>query len=166
MEQAMIGALAATQPAQQDRDELMLFGQFVGNWALDLTCYLPDGTTTTERGEWSFGWILEGHAIQDVWRLPPRAESLDFGRYGTSLRLYDRNLGAWRSTWHGLHDGRVLQFVARLVDDEIVLERLEAGRTTRWIFFDITPNSFGWCNVYSEGNGWVLEQEMQVRRRD
>jgi hypothetical protein len=164
MDQAMIGALAATQPAQQDRDELMLFGQFVGSWALDLTCYLPNGTGTTEHGEWSFGWILQGHAIQDVWRVPPKAETHDFRRYGTSVRFYDREIGAWRSTWHGLHDGRVLQFLARRVDDEIVLERLEAGRTTRWIFSNITSRTFSWRNVYSDGKGWVLEQEMQLRR--
>ena len=51
----------------------MLFGLFVGEWEFDWTGYDEDGDETlTERGEWIFGWVLEGRAVQDVWIIPGR----------------------------------------------------------------------------------------------
>jgi hypothetical protein len=52
--------------------------------------------------------------------------------------------------------------------DEIVLEgSFEEGVTTRWIFSDITPDSFSWRNVDSADGGdtWTLKQEMKGRRQ-
>jgi hypothetical protein len=47
---------------------------------------------------------LEGRAIQDVWLMPERSArhpglSADRNMYGTTLRLWDPSLSAWRITW-------------------------------------------------------------------
>src|SRR5437016_14590126 len=68
-------ALGADGPAHQNTDKLMFFGQFVGNWEFDMTATKPDGSQVTGKGEWYFGWVLEGRALQDVWIFPGRGQS-------------------------------------------------------------------------------------------
>src|SRR5205823_14803511 len=82
-------ALLAAGPQSKMRDKLDLFGQFVGNWDVDIVNHLPDGRTQTVTGEWHFGWILGGAAIQDVWMAPTRAQRQAGDAligYGTTLR--------------------------------------------------------------------------------
>src|SRR5262249_8970085 len=67
----MLAALGADGPAAGFESELALFGQFVGSWELDRTEYTVDGrVASVHRGEWHFGWVLGGRAIQDVWICP------------------------------------------------------------------------------------------------
>jgi hypothetical protein len=54
------------------------------------------------RGEVHFGWILEGRAVQDVWimrseRTANVEETMNI--YGTTLRVWDLSIQAWRITW-------------------------------------------------------------------
>ncbi len=92
--------------------------------------YRPDGVKTTRHGEWQFGWILEGRAIQDVWMVPaPEAHRRGepWTGYGTTIRVYDPHLGAWRVTWNGVLTGTVMHFIARQQGGEIVLEHASSG---------------------------------------
>src|SRR5919108_2670984 len=123
----MTDALAATGPWPEHADALMLFGQFVGGWELDITLFDFDGNVRAEgRGEWWFGWVLEGRAVQDVLVRPPRAarasqEPSDFWEYGTTLRVYDASTETWRITWFSPTRGE-LQLVARADGNDIVLD--------------------------------------------
>lgn len=50
----------------------------------------------------------------------------------------------------------------------IVLEGAEpSGKLDRWVFSDMTPDSFTWTGHESvdEGGTWPLVERMQVRRR-
>ena len=168
----MLSALHATAPCPALADKLMLFGQFVGSWDLQIVYYACDGSVTRRmQGEWHFGWVLEGRAIQDVWIAPkrtPRSSGKDGEEYGATLRFYDAKLGAWRSTWIGPVKGVVRPFVAREMEDEIILDgSFVQGVGTRWIFSRITPNAFQWRAVESR-DGWKtcrLEQEMFATRQ-
>src|SRR5256885_8100986 len=95
-------ALLASGPDPKLESALRLFGQFVGNWSVDVVNHLPDGTLQRLRGEWHFGWILGGTAVQDVWMVPTRAQRDDgeaLVGYGTTLRFYDPKIDAWRIVW-------------------------------------------------------------------
>jgi hypothetical protein len=169
---AMLEALHAEGPDPALAEELMLFGQFVGSWDVDITYHRPDGSRLDLPGEWHFGWVLEGRAIQDVWMAPRRElrgkPGYELGDYGATLRFYDPGIGAWRSTWIGPYKGYVIPFIARAVGDEIVLEGSYAeGQTTRWIFSAITPDSFRWRHVDlpAGSSDEVLRQTMAARRR-
>ena len=84
------------------------------------------------------------------------------------MRFYDEGIDAWRSTWIGPRNRVVMPFLARKVGEEIVLEgSFEEGVQTRWIFSEITTDSFAWRAVDSKDNGqnWTLLQEMKARRR-
>jgi hypothetical protein len=117
------------------------------------------------QGEWHFGWVLEGRAIQDVWIAPKRslrAESKGMsGEYGATVRFYDPKIDAWRSTWIGPAKGYVLPFIARQIGEEIVLEgNFESGKSRKWIFSDITSESFKWRAIESD-DGWLTQQKVQ-----
>ena len=159
------------RPDQDLADELELFGQFVGSWDVSVTNSKPDGSAITIPAEWHFAWALGGRAIQDVWIAPSRqARERDGsdGEWGTTIRFYDPEIDAWRSTWLGPRHHVVMPFIARRIEDEIVLEgSFEEGVTTRWIFSDITSQSFSWRSVESRDGGatWTLHQQMKARRQ-
>ncbi len=100
------------------------------------SCNSP--TTASKRrrtGEWHFGWALEGRAIQDVWIVPPRGElrrgdaAANVNSYGTTLRVYDPDIDAWRIQWTDPVTQNFLQMIGRAEGDEIV--QLGRGRTAR-----------------------------------
>ena len=153
-------------------DGLALFGQFVGSWDVETTFFHPDGAIRVERrGEWHFGWVLQGRAIQDVLFSPPLGEiraGAPAVEYGTTVRLYDESTDTWQVTWHAPVARKTVSLVARAVGGEIVLDgRQRAGRPCRWVFSDITAGAFVWRGYESsdEGDTWFLDERMLVRRR-
>ena len=72
---AFVAALHSDGPAADRADKMQLYGRFIGDWEMDSTYHLPDGSTRTGHGEIHFGWALQGRAIQDVWRIPGRNAS-------------------------------------------------------------------------------------------
>src|SRR5919201_5907172 len=165
----LLDALAATGPDAALADELALFGRFVGAWDVDVTNHRDDGSTNVHRGEWLWGWILEGRAVADVWTVPPRADRNGAPplEYGATIRFYDAELGAWRVVWNGPMRGRQIVFVARPRGDEIVLEGREGDERVEWIFSEIREHEFRWRAQMSRDDGetWTLVQEMRGRRR-
>ena len=166
---SMINVLQANGPHPDLAEQLMLFGQFVGAWDVDITFIAPDGAKKEMKGEWHFGWALEGRAIVDVWIVPRRSlrSPSEHYEYGTTLRFFDPTIQAWRATWIGPEHHLVLPFIARQVGDEIILEGSFAeGELTRWIFSDVTATSFHWRAMESSDDGttWTKVQEMVGRR--
>ena len=166
---SMLEALQAHGPHPDLAEHLMLFGQFVGAWDVDVTNFEPDGTKQVRKGEWHFGWVLEGRGVMDVW-IPPRRSLRDEEtpyEYGASLRFFDPTIQSWRSTWIGPMRHLVRPFTARQVVDEIVLEgSFAAEGRIRWVFSEITATSFHWSNQESSDDGatWTTVQEMAARR--
>lgn len=150
----------------------MLFGRLVGSWDIVGRFFDPDGSVIREhRGEWHFGWVLEGRAIQDVLISPPR-EARTAGEasheYGTTLRVYDPKIAGWRVTFISTVFGATVNLVAREHEEEIWLEgRGPDGRPNRWTFSDITPDSVRWQGFISsdEGGTWVRDEEILLSRR-
>ena len=170
---AMIELLAAAGPDEERAEGLTLFGQFIGSWDIEATFFDHDGNVTRERrGEWHFGWVLQGRAIQDVLISPPIEEQRRTGaavnEYGSSFRLYDPRTDSWRVTWFPPVGGVVVDLVARQNGEGIVLEGSEPdGTLDRWAFSDITPGTFTWTGHESndEGRTWPLVERMLARRR-
>ena len=74
------------------KENLMLFGQFVGDWdILQDRSLQPDGTWTATRGELHWGWILDGRAVQDVWMWIDEKTGKLIPE-GTTVRFYDRRM--------------------------------------------------------------------------
>lgn len=164
----MLDALGARGPHPDHAGKLMLFGRFVGAWDVDGTLIAADGSRSRHRGEWLFGWVLEGRAIQDVLISPPRGASGERLEYGSTLRFYDPGQDAWQISWVTPPQRAVRRLVARPSEGGIVLEGQElSGRHLRWTFSDITGDSFTWRGFFSDdgGTSWTQDEEMLCRRR-
>jgi hypothetical protein len=140
-----------------------IFAPFIGSWELEVTWYENGKLVRTEPGEWHFSWVLEGRGIQDVWIVPSRGKTGRY-EYGTSIRFYDADAGAWRSTWIGPVHKVVCTFLARRVGGEVVLETDNSDPRLRWVFSDITADAFIWRNWREEKKDWVLQQQFIAKR--
>jgi len=164
----MIGELGADGPDPATAKPLDLFGQFVGAWELEWRGKDRAGALVSVRGELHVGWVLDGRAIQDIWRVP--LDPLDAGLmrafHGTTIRFYNPRIEAWRSTRLDPLNGRVRRFIGRSIGDSILLDGLDQDPQERWSFRDITSNSFRWRGEESIDGGetWVLNDEMYATR--
>jgi hypothetical protein len=161
-----IKGLPADGPNPDLKEKLMLFGQFVGDWDIEARYVQSDGSWVKMSGEVHFGWILGGTAIQDVW-MGRKEGSKKLTLFGTTIRFYDPKIDAWRSTWLSPIKGLVQTFIARKVDDRIVLElQNTTGYPEKWIFSQITPMSFRWHSeeTHDCGKTWLMTEEMQIRK--
>jgi hypothetical protein len=156
--------LFANEPAPRYKEQLMLFGQFVGDWEFAGVSYHADGTRSTDKGEIHFAWVLQGRAIQDLWI---EREVSDNGPkvYGSTMRFYDPKIDAWRNTWTEPSLGLVTTLIGRRIGEEIVLEGKDArGGTIHWIFSQIQPNSFHWRGERLVGDKWQIYEELDAKR--
>lgn len=150
-----------------------VYGWLVGSWELEVLRYKgADVRARRIQGEAHFGWVLEGRAIQDVWIMPRcsvRHADLDKtnNMYGTTLRVWDTAIQAWRINWINPVTWHREQQVGRRIGKDIVQVGARAdGTPTRWRFTEITANSFHWIGEALEPDGqtWNLEGEFLARR--
>ena len=168
-----LAALGADGPAADRAGKMDLYGRFVGSWDLDVTQIADDGTKRRRKGEWHFGWVLEGRGIQDVWIVPPRGElrrgdaAANVNSWGTTLRIYDLRIDAWQIQWTDPVTQSYLSMVGRKEGSDIVqLGKSPDGNLMRWSFSDITAESFRWRGEVSADRGttWRLDLEFVARR--
>lgn len=161
----MMQALVAPGRAPEIPAEADLYGWLVGSWELEVVRYLVDVRDRGIRGEAHFAWVLEGRAVQDVWIM--KAEGV-VNTYGTTFRVWDPKLEAWRVTWTNPITGWRNELIGRKSGDDLVqLGTHPDGRLIRWIFSAITDNSFRWTgeSLEADGTTWKLESEFHARRR-
>ena len=173
MTTAFLEALGADGPAADRAGKMGLYGRFVGSWELDVTQISDDGKKRRRPGEWHFGWALEGRAIQDVWIVPPRGElrhgdaAALVNSYGSTLRVYDPDIDAWRIQWTDPVTRNFLGMIGRAQGEDIVQLGTRAdGTLLRWSFSEITPDSFLWRGEVSTDQGatWRLNVEFTAKR--
>jgi hypothetical protein len=150
-----------------------VYGWLVGGWELDVLYYRAvDVAALHLKGEAHFGWVLEGRAIQDVWIMPRRSERTPDAdkvnnMYGTTLRVWDPSIQAWRITWINPVRGHREEQIGRWSGKDIVqLGARPDGTATRWMYTEITPNSFHWTgeSLGPDGTTWLLEGEFRATR--
>ena len=150
-----------------------LYGWLIGSWDMDVLHYRVDVRERHLTGEIHFGWALEGRAVQDVWIMLRRADrgarnDEGFAMYGTTLRVWDPSIEAWRVTYINPASGQRDELIGRKIGQDIVQIGTHAnGTPIRWNFTDITDDSFRWTGVALAADGvtWNLEGEFVARRR-
>jgi len=152
-----------------------MYAPLIGNWDAEVVDHLPGGIRRRQSAEMHFAWVLEGRAIQDLWIAPARRDRpgsdppvADGSRYGTTLRVYDPELDAWRVTWWNPVTRVETRLVGRPVGSQIVHTGADAdGRLIRWVFVELRADRFHWRGERSEDGGltWICETEYFARRR-
>jgi hypothetical protein len=166
--------LHANGPDQARATELELYAWLVGRWDLDVTTYPDDGTTFRGHGEIYAGWVLQGRAIQDVWMIPrlrDRRSGIEQlpgagNWYGTTLRMYDPGIDAWRILWNDPAINFFTQQIGRAEGGDIVQTGPDPrGGSSRWTFSEIEPGSFHWTAEHaSDDRSWRREVDIRARR--
>ena len=167
--QIALGALGRAPEIPEAQD---VYGWLVGSWELDVLHYwAKDVSAQGIKGELHAAWVLEGRAVQDVWIMPPRVDrvgQLDkkFNMYGTTLRIWDATLQAWRITWRNPAGEHREEQIGRRVGKEIIQTGIRPdGMVTRWRFTELTGDSFHWLGEAQAPSEkvWTLEGEFRGR---
>jgi hypothetical protein len=161
----MIRALSAKGPHNNLGQHAQLFDRFVGTWDLDCVYFDAEARTSGFRGDWTFGWVLDGLVIQDV--LIEGDKQLR-SKLGTTIRFFEARSGQWRVVWIPPLSGNVITLTGGAVGDRIVLLGQDVdGSKLRWSFNEIRADSFLWRGETSADGGktWRIEQEMRLKRR-
>ena len=149
-----------------------IYGWLIGSWELDVVAYDDEDNVTHSTGETHVGWVLEGRAVQDVFINPRRTErgpdSPMFANwFGTTIRIYDPTINAWRAHWFNPHDGIRAELIGRRHRNQIIQEgNFPDGTPIRWTFSEITDDSFRWRGerLESDKKSWRLQVEFRARR--
>ena len=166
--------LAAAARSSEIPDWADIYGWLVGDWELQVLHYWgKDVTARGIKGELHAGWVLEGRAVQDVWIMPRRSQrdgppDKQLNMYGTTLRMFDPALAAWRITWSNPAGDHYEEQIGRKSGDDIVqIGKRQGGTSTRWSFTEITPGSFHWLGeaFYPNAEAWTLEGEFRASRK-
>jgi hypothetical protein len=149
-----------------------IYGWLIGSWDLDVLRFGADGREHRLTGEVHFARALEGRAIEDIWIMPRSSErrgdlGREFNTYGMTLRVWDPSIEAWRVTWINPVSGARDELVGKRCGKDLVQIGTHAdGTPIRWIFSEITPDSFLWTGEALEADGktWRLEAEFRAQR--
>lgn len=149
-----------------------LYDPLLGDWDAEVIDHLPGEPPRRQSAEMHFARVLEGRAIQDLWIAPARGERAGAprpgNRCGTTLRVYDPALDAWRITWWNPVSGVESRLWGRRAGSQIVQTGSDAeGRLVRWVFVEVGPDRFHWKGERSGDGGltWTCEAEFRARRR-
>jgi hypothetical protein len=88
--------------------------------------------------------------------------------YGTTIRVYDPTIEAWRITWIDPARNTFRQQIGRARGLDIVQEgTTESGALSRWSFTKITEKSFHWLAEAKPAgtSDWQLIVEVLAERR-
>src|SRR5262245_47199135 len=171
---AFLDALRAPGPLAKGGESSGLYDGLIGDWDAEVVDHLPGGATRRQSAEMHFAWVLEGRAVQDLWISParkdrgkPTVRDADGNRYGTTLRVFDPAIDAWRMTWTNPVSGTEARLVGRGVGPQIVKTGADAdGNLVRWVFVELTRDRFHWRGELSADGGltWICVTEYFARR--
>jgi len=163
----MVRLLAASGPHPSLGHQADLFGHFVGTWDADYSFISENGSVRHRRGEVRFGWVLDGHAVEDIFMGYPDSSSSERSMVA-GIRWVDPKTGRWTLGFVAPAFDAVVRMEGGAEGDRIVLRGKDSkGVLLRWSFNDITPDSFVWRgeSSYDGGKTWRLEEEHHMTRR-
>jgi hypothetical protein len=164
-----LGALAASARSPEIPESDDVYGWLAGDWNLEVCHYLDLDVSSRPTGRVHAGWVLQGRAVQDVWFYshPSAAGAGAIITYGTTLRVWDPAIQAWRITWSNPARNHREDQIGRRIGRDIVQVGVRSnGTPVRWMFTEITPDSFHWLGhaLESDGRTWKLEAEFRAKR--
>lgn len=163
-EEGFADALVSQERSPQIAEEDDIYAPLLGVWEVLAVDRLEDGSRYESRGEWYFARTLEGRAIQDVWIAPKRPRAAPTpglpNRYGTTMRMFDRDSGQWRVVWFNPVSGAFNTLMGWGENGQIIHEGVRDGQRIRWIFVEIGTDRFHWVGESEQADGvWVCEAE-------
>ena len=94
----------AEGPSADRAGNMDLYGWLIGSWDLDVTGYLPDGTTRRGRASGTSAGCSRAGPSRTCGSCrragrPAGDAAANVNSYGTTLRIYDPRIDAWQIQW-------------------------------------------------------------------
>lgn len=165
--------IATTRPNPEAPEEIRQFGQLVGSWHCKGSERQQDGSWKETPGVaiWDWYYVLDGYAVQDVWR--PDTEANPDATQGTNLRTFDPETGMWDIVWTKQDVPQIERFRAGFRDGEIHMfaERPAGPSYPRHLlhvtFHNIGDDRFDWryeTSGLTDGQNWRAVARLSCRR--
>lgn len=141
--------------------ETAQWGQLAGVWDCTLRSVTADSTIDERKATWTWAYVIDGHAVQDVY-IGPRPAGPAF--HGSGMRKYNPTQQRWEIIWidsnpRPANRGQEIRtYSATYVNEQIVM-RQDGDSDWRTVFYDITGQTFEWMNEPSQ-------QRMRCERAD
>lgn len=138
------------------------YAPLIGDWTFD---YLePDRRAL--KGEWFFRKVLEGTAVEDIFICPSRetkeTNPQPDGEYGAAIRMYNAGKHCYDMTYV------CTKYTTRLEIHKVngkIECTVSDSPESKWVFSDITDNTFHWQNVTVLDDGsWRTNCEVFAER--
>ena len=149
-----VEALVSREKSELIPDEYDYWGELIGGWDLDYVEKRGMPGEKHVKGEWYFERVLEGLGIQDIFICPVREERTDpkKGEYGATIRMFNPKKMAWDMVYTCYEN--MSRFTGTKKDGMVVLTN-NHNKNNRWVFTEITPETFHWQNESVQKDGTV-----------
>ncbi|WBY64191.1 hypothetical protein [Thermocaproicibacter melissae] len=168
-EEEFVKALLAEGRADAIPEEYDWYTPLIGDWDFDYWDSFGVANPSEKRhvkGEWLFRRVLEGTGIEDLFICPLRTtrdtDPQPDAEYGVALRMFNAEKKCYDMVY------ACKQYMKRL-EIHKVAEKIEChvvGEQEKWVFSDITENTFHWCNMtLAEDGNWKVNSEIFAKRK-
>ena len=152
----LMGAANAAEPENACLEGSMAqFGRYVGDWKIEDEALAQDGSgwAPGKGARWVFECIGDGTAVQDYW-MP------NGGGYGTNLRTYNPESGAWEIVWAAQSQNGLMHISATQDENGNVVMDVQKpvqDPPRRITFFPPTDSGWNWVMEMSfdDGETWT-----------
>lgn len=138
------------------------YAPLIGDWVFDY--FETSGRRL--KGEWFFRKALDGTAVEDIFICPSRdtkdSNPQPDGEYGVAIRMYNAEMRCYDMTYICTKYTKRLK--VHKVDGRIECTVL-SDPTKKWVFSEITEDTFYWQNITVLENGeWKINCEVYAKR--
>lgn len=147
-----VSALVSGQKSNLIPEEYDYWGKLIGSWDIDYVEGMGTSKEKHVRGEWHFSRVLEGLGIQDIFICPVPEERTDpaQGEYGATIRMYNPRKKVWDMVYTCLEE---MNFFTGIKEDGCIVLTNSRNHRNRWVFMDISQDSFHWQNETLQKDG-------------
>jgi len=126
-------------------EETIQYGQFVGEWDIDVSNLTREGNWVEDKASWTFKYVMGGYAVQDFWtrlKTPNEKDGEDY--FGSNIRIYNPEVKKWKTVWleSGSNNMRGIWTSYENEKGEIILH--DDSKKWEIRFFNINDSSFDW----------------------
>ena len=148
-------------------EEYDWFAPLIGDWDFDYYDQYDKDKPRHVKGEWIFRRILEGAGIEDMFICPSRVERITNpqpdGEYGVAIRMFNPHTKVYDMVY------TTFGFMTRVTfgkENSMLVGKPDYDKNARWVFREITENTFHWQNITIMENGdWRINVNVYAKRK-
>lgn len=148
-------------------EEYDWFGPLIGDWDFDYYDQYDKDKPRHVKGEWIFRRILEGAGIEDMFICPSREERISNpqpdAEYGVAIRMFNPHTKVYDMVYTTFGFMTRVTFVK---ENGMLVGKPDYDENSRWVFREITENTFHWQNITIMENGaWRINVNVYAKRK-